>query len=924
MADPLDVLLRRCCVSVDGRGTGFFVAPRYVLTCSHVVRDEVKVGDPTELVAAIDNHRYPARLACRFPDDDLAILETVTEFESAAILGSSEAELCGEEKLLIVGYPQYQQSLLELGGLFVVYDGFTDAGVKRRLQFRGNQVVPGFSGSPLLNLHTGHVLGIVAETRGRTSALGGWAVPVETISARLRECRAEITSNIANLRAWNTALEDRQDNLGSSVQFRQPELRKFDFGTQNFLSLASHTTELLGRQAEMKALEDFLESPLQFAWMPMTGPGGVGKSRLALELCLRHADTWRAGFVTLGNIQDSKFWFEWRPSRPTLLVVDSAGGIADSLGEVIRMLGSRKLSPPFPVRMLLIEREIKRDLPVAGAESLDWFHRFLGKDVYDREATLAVQFPFPNATEIQLGALSDDDNWAIIHYLAPDRFGPSDREQALAWLRRIDPECRALFAIFLAKCPEGADKVEIVRQLLMDEQSRWSKAGINAADLMLLACATLCGGAARALFANHSSRLDLAVQTFSAARYEAMSAKSAKSSLAPLEPDILGEVFVLDWLLNADDADGASIVSAAWSANAPGVAGFLYSTVPEFPEHPAIETLLKPPSGPIEPICKWASALVELTREMPWRYERLGVLMHDAVKSVASAHPGQVELYELDCRATLNFMLLYERGRATARASSLETELYAMIAKHPHPTSAKALKAHLLGNQVVRITKSIEDQLALPLLPAPLTFVDAMSHAKDAQKIFDELNSLSKRGASNDDFKSQYAAAAFHLILGYTKPAHVFSRIRSPVAAALVKKDVIEQLRFGQNAYLNLKKFASNNFQLQVQSLTARAASALSAGYANLNDAKAVKRLCDDLKAMSTRSPNEPDVRAEYARALFNLVFVLETVGEHDAAAVACAGLRTLCQEHPAEGFIRERLERAERVIGRGTHDRDI
>ncbi len=795
MADPLDDLLRSCCVSVDGRGTGFFVAPRRVVTCRHVVGDQVRVGDEIDLVAALTHHTCRAWITHLFPDDDLAILDTETEGESAVMLGPSEEELCGEERMLIVGYPQYQQSLRELGGIFVVYDGSTDAVGKRRLQFRENQVVPGFSGSPLLNLHTGRVVGIVTETRGRTAALGGWAVPAETIVTRLSECGVEIGASAANARSWNVALETRQEQLGTSIQFRQPELRKFNFGSSNLLSLGSRITQFLGRHTEMKTLDDFLESPEPFSWMLMTGPGGAGKSRLALELCLKHSDSWRAGFVTRHDVDDSKFWREWRPSRPTLLMVDYAGAVGDAVGEMIRSLRSRKLSPSFSVRVLLIEREIRKDLPLAGAKSVDWFQRFVGKGISEREATLAAQFPFPNAPEFAIGALSEDENWEIVRQIAPDRSTTSDRELALRRLREIDPECRALFAIFLAQSPHATNKVEIVRDMLWRErQRRWEPAGATEGDLMLLACATLCGGAARSLFAGQSQRLDAILQGFSASRYEAVSGKSAKSSLASLEPDIFGELYVLDWLSGADDADTVSILTAAWSANAQGTASFIFRAVPEFTQHKALGSLLKPPPGPLQTKYLWGSVLVDLMRAMPESYQALGALMYDEVKAAAAGHAGDGELYELHCRAALNLMLICERGGQFDQVASLETELEGLITKHPDQRWAKSMRARLLGQRIIRITQAIEAELALPLQRAPQTFVGARARMENAQKIFDELVSLSRRGASNADFQIQYAGAAFHLILGYTKPGHVFSRLSAP-ASVFVRKDVLDQLR---------------------------------------------------------------------------------------------------------------------------------
>ena len=111
----------------------------------------------------------------------------------------------------------------------------------------------------------------------------------------------------------------------------------------------------IGRDTEIGKLADFLDSPEQpFCWMVLYGSGGIGKSRLALELCLAIRDDWHAGFLE-GEEPD---WGRWQPLVPTLIVIDYAARDTKHTGKLLRALsgrgpadGTMRLSAP--VRMLL-------------------------------------------------------------------------------------------------------------------------------------------------------------------------------------------------------------------------------------------------------------------------------------------------------------------------------------------------------------------------------------------------------------------------------------------------------------------------------------------------------------------------------------------------------------------------------------------
>src|SRR5271166_3008828 len=240
------------------------------------------------------------------------------------------------------------------------------------------------------------------------------------------------------LKAASVSLEPPEDPV-ISAQLPQPELTRAEPESPNLFYYASRRIEFRGRQSEMQLLDGFLAYPAQFAWYLITGAGGVGKSRLALEFCLRNQDNWQAGFVNKWLITDIEFWRTWRPNRPTLLVFDDAAAYGKELGELARFLRT-KTHVPFHVRLLLVERDKK-----------DWLDKFMGKGMSDREEILLSQYPARGAPPLEVGQLADADTLQIMQSTvgSPESTGIR-ADTMLSRLRRLDSMARPLFAAFLA------------------------------------------------------------------------------------------------------------------------------------------------------------------------------------------------------------------------------------------------------------------------------------------------------------------------------------------------------------------------------------------------------------------------------------------------------------------------------------------
>lgn len=150
------------------RGTGFFVAPRLVLTCAHVlgdVRESAALGGPPAVTGTWRNRPLVLQVVPGWvlPADgggpDLALLRVSGEAAAHPVACLAGAAEPGDE-LWAYGYPD---------GAYRAGDSLTFSfeGPSQRADGTGlyraahGRAVPGFSGSPALNWRTGMVCGII-------------------------------------------------------------------------------------------------------------------------------------------------------------------------------------------------------------------------------------------------------------------------------------------------------------------------------------------------------------------------------------------------------------------------------------------------------------------------------------------------------------------------------------------------------------------------------------------------------------------------------------------------------------------------------------------------------------------------------------------------------------------------------------------
>ena len=243
----LEDLLQKCTVKLTlpgrtGWGTGFFVAPNWILTCAHGVQ-----AAKGELVQVRwQSQELEATVERSLPDPyDLALLRLTPSPDANLPCVYLDEAIQSRDPLCLFGYPD--EGDREGEPRTFNCDGITGSAIPSIL-FNLGQVRPGMSGSPLLNQRTGKVCGMVKFTRSRSIDLGGGAIPTHVILEQfphLRELQREFHEcdrQWKDLVAKLPNIADTSHSLDSSVPMTQTNFDGRHYRTQT----GANSTNIIG------------------------------------------------------------------------------------------------------------------------------------------------------------------------------------------------------------------------------------------------------------------------------------------------------------------------------------------------------------------------------------------------------------------------------------------------------------------------------------------------------------------------------------------------------------------------------------------------------------------------------------------------------------------------------------------------------
>ncbi len=338
-----------------------------------------------------------------------------------------------------------------------------------------------------------------------------------------------------------------------------------------------------GREVEIAFLDEFLDREEPILFTAVTGPAGAGKSKFLYEYVKGMGGNvyWKCVFFqNKGLLEQMANRSEWAYPVNLLVVIDYAGDYADLIGEWLVSLRTGRR--PQKMRIVLLEREgAERSregnhaLEKASANPI-WYDRLLS--VHARDDVKSMLYTGgADRMFLELPTLSDDAFKSIIADYGAARgrqISGKDQEEILAYCKKIErregqgSRPRPLILLFVVDAwTQGKDYrrwnvQELLLRIIERYQEHWKtalcggKEEVFSALQRLLLYATATGGwMIESKLPEYLQRDFVTVKKFCGTKnnlrqlfLDVNEKFGWDGVLSPLEPDLIGELFVLNYL----------------------------------------------------------------------------------------------------------------------------------------------------------------------------------------------------------------------------------------------------------------------------------------------------------------------------------------------------------------------------------------
>jgi glycosyltransferase involved in cell wall biosynthesis len=360
------------------------------------------------------------------------------------------------------------------------------------------------------------------------------------------------------------------------------------------LTYISRSIDFSGRKKELDQLLAFCASGSKISWWTITGEGGSGKSRIALELLLDLVGTkgWYGGFLSTA-VMEQFDWKEWVPAFDTILVIDYAARFFDKIQAFFSDIGLAAEFSSKKIRVLLLERNVMGD----------WWRSL----VYFQEQGKVIR-PYDKHS-IFLSSLADEVLIDLIgNYKYFNKLGKTKGE-VLAKLKKSPKYNIPLYAMMLLQnlCYSGSNSSAgssvFASFIQREDREVWQKLFPDATTRKkhknLVAFITIAGGVAVKALPGRKLN-SLFPDNINTDIFHSLNLLSHdRLRIYPVEPDLLGEHFVVENFINENnllqiDPDFLPIIDTAWKHAPQNVLSFFQRIIYDFPGLPFSQVLIYP------------------------------------------------------------------------------------------------------------------------------------------------------------------------------------------------------------------------------------------------------------------------------------------------------------------------------------------